>query len=466
MDSLVGLTIPTATALLELNVPTLLSYVRMSEPELAHLFSLGVAQEMKKVLVQKHFLHDLCRRYALDLTDDFDRTWLLHGLFHEKNNLQTILKHYEDVFRLTKALKKAAKVARFDFVDEILTSKRLWCSFRHVRAVCRGCCWSKAKVDHYLEKFLSMHSDALERELEEYGEGETATDIQAICKYRATLKGYRKSGYEIDNEIPVQKLVLYQQWDLVRQRLKELKKYPMHLPADCLDWSRANIFLNYQEVPDDIKPYVAMRPIKAVNVDDINLKTLQKLDIDPGHLEYGYYSYKDRVQNATKAVWLIKNNFDIHNPRPLTDFVSTYMLDPEADLTDLMPNFAAVELVQLDSDDGYEEKFTPTINGEHPERCTEFVIWCLEKGLHGNEDFRAVIKANLNYVFGLLLECDQFGEENIIYADWYDPLSIQYFCEHHLEAFVAFAGTKDQLKQHLLKRVDGDELMEAYVKAL
>lgn len=473
MDSLVGLTIPAAIILLELDVPTLTSYMKMSEEELSHLFPTGFAQEVKKVLAEKHFVHALCKKFDLDLTDnyeDFERMWLLHALFHKKNELKTIVENYERVFRLTKALKKAAKVSRFDFVNEILTSKRLWCSFRHVLAVSRGCCWSKAKVDHYMEKFLTKHSKKLEEEVEMYGEGETGTDVNALCKYRATLKGYRNSGYEIDQSALLTQLFLYQRWDLLRERLKELDgegKFCMSLPADCLEYGKGvELFWRPELVPEDLRQYILYEEIDREDLDHVKFKSVQLL---ADKLDFAcelHFIYGDRVQNAHKSNWISDSKFENTDGRDLVDFASAYITDPELD-AELMPNFTTSTQVEgSESDDGYEEKFEPTVNGNHPERCAEFVIWCYEQGLNLKEDFCPTMEANREYVFELLLESDQFGEGNAIYADWYDPLSLQYFCDNHLEAFSVFAGGKDKLKQRLLQRVACDELMEAYVHSL
>ena len=472
MESLSSLTIPATIILSELSVPALSSYVQMTEEELGETYPPSFAHEIKKVLADRYFVHSLCKRFDLDVTDnfaDFERQWLLHALFHQKNDLSVIVENYERVFRLTKALKKAAKYKRFDFVDEILNSKRLWCSFRHIRAVCLGCCWSKTKVDHYLEKFEAKHSEILSAEIEIYGEGETGTDIHSLCKYRATLKGYRDSGYETDRGVLLRQLFIHQQWDTLRERLKTLdeeERFSVLLPFDCLEYGRgAELFWNPDLVPEDLRQYFLIEEVEREDCDDVKFKMVQLLADDLKFEGEISFSYKDRVQNAYKSIWILESKFENSDPRPIVDFVSAYMDNPDLDV-EMMPNFRApIRVKGSESDDSYETEFNPTINANHVERCAEFVIWCYENKVHENEEFRPIVESNRSYIFELLLAEEAFGETDV-YADWYDPLSLQYFCDHHLEAFAESVGGPGNLKERLLSIVEGDVLMEEYVRAL
>lgn len=465
MDSLIGFDLPAFQILLQIDVPTIGACIELPVGDVQYPFSQPFADEAKRVVQTDFFLESLCKRFDLTVLPSFatfQKKWLASRLFHSENDLQTIERNYEKQFRLTKALKRAAKVGRFDFVDQILNTKRLWCSMRHVRAVCRGCCWSKDKVYHYCRRFRQMHSELLILEDAERDTNCCVSNIEQQSAIRATLKGYTDSGFKMETDLSPIDALVEENWDLWRACMKPMYA-PISLPRDCLDHGGTHLFLNPELIPEDIRKQIEFTSLETVlsntlDYTTIKVKYLRQLGISRAMIpenEEPYFKYSDRVQNLADAQWLHKNDFDIHELRPILDFLSSYEectnVDPE-----IMPRFWTRD----------SQAYFPTGSNEtHPERCAEFVIWCLEKRLHLHKDFKRTVQSNFKYVFSLLL-CDSEFRQHLVYADWYDPLSIQYFCDHHLDEFAVYTDGKEKLKYILGKRVEGDELMEEYVEKL
>ncbi len=454
MESLAGYNAPIFTILIYLDIPTIEKCIRENINSSEYPFPHSLSSRVNEIVTSKYFINGLCERFNMQEVDsyhEFIKVWLKKRLFHRENELTVILQYYEKQFRLTKALKKAAKYSRFDFVDHILNEKRLWCSYRHIRAVSLGCCWSKKKVDSYLEYLYvkifneSRYVESIER------------DISDHCKTRATIKKYESSGYAIEKDIFLDCIFVNQCWDVIRMNMEELKEDRISLPAACIDQCDDEIYRNQDLIPEDLRECVDITTIEEalyeLSENPFSVKSLKLFHITPDMMQEDHplFFVNDRIQNISDVEWLNDNGFEDNEERDFLDFILMYKNNKEIDSED-MPLFA-IDYSPID-----EECM-------HPERCTEFVIWCLENQLHKNTKFRDRVYTNLNYVFELLLSMDGFCDYNID-IDWYDPLSIQYFCENHLNKFSIFTGSKDELKKRLLNRVVGDAMMVEYVLAI
>jgi hypothetical protein len=205
-----------------------------------------------------------------------------------------------------------------------------------------------------------------------------------------------------------------------------------------------------------ISPEEALGPFEEINFKGVHQMFEKGIlrNIIPDSIPV---SFSDRIQNLDKFQMVCKEKFSLATSNTMLECAMTHITKEES------------ECWKLASFDDLDIATSELIINEtiHCSSYNEFVLWFLEHGPYTDPERDAMVKMNLQIVLNIFLEDEHSGFfDEVPYCDWYDPFSIQRFVEKYKHELKAFSKGRFVLKEQLAKVVQGDILMEEYVKQM
>lgn len=407
------------------------------------------------ILQDKHTLQNLYERFKLPLEKldfpSFFAIWKRKFLFSQDTPLHFLFEQRK-MYSSTKVLCKAAKYRRFDFVDEFLTRKRLWCSAPHIEAICKGIyssplegydgLWHEEKVKFYRERIFARLEGADVNKLDD--------KLLGVCA-DAALK-YCFDDDVCDEEFHIEDYIAAQRWDKVRELAPEMEE-PLALSS--MAFHKPKIYFHPELIPEDLREYFLFDKLEDVDNDGhekimrvgakLFLKLIKNVDQSKCKLELEHDTFCYDLDNLEQIGELL--NYDPKLPEPNC---VRYALGLELELP-----FFSKKQYSIYGNFVYQK-----------DALAAHLTWACKKGLFQEEN---VASDSLEFAINYALEgyIHEGGAQNtlqfgtIYERKGYYPELLRCLCKHHLEKVKEITN-----QEKLLLLVKGDKLMEEYVQFL
>lgn len=410
----------------EFDVPSLYYLFHTKEQLLPEEIQAGILA----VLRDKHGVAGLYVKNALDPRElvfpAFFQLWCRKRLFASDAPLDFLLQHYK-IYSVEKALQRAARHRRFDFVDAVLTRKRLLCSLAHIEAVCYGVfsspytdsgtedytgAWHQEKVQPYTQKLLARV---------EYREAER-DDIRKRLD-EISNEAAQKAGFDND-ESYIEDYVFAERWDMARKMAPDMED-PIRMSNIAL--SKPKLYFHPERIPEDLRQYFVFDRIKDLKrtehrqrwvIDSKRyIQLVRVMGRVPGGIMCGNDRYLDELEDPEK-IRLLPSNYE----KQAWLQIKRYCLGLEAE--------------------------KPRVENSHISSY-ERLLWLCKGGyLQKGAPYCERLYYAINLAFNL-------------YGHGYYPDLLRSICKHHFEDVKTQAS-----KAELLTLTGGDTLMTEFVQSL